>query len=657
MTDRLRSSILRSSKAPRLFLAVATAIVLGMAPSRAHADIRIVSVKTDTETVRVDAVSKAGTQLTQAGRSEGTLFVETGSPDTEFACEQDLRISLSDGRVVQQAFDLCALNYAITVKASNAKAPETDGPKVERKLVMIRTDDDTAIREVFVDDVAMTVRRRSNARVFVEMEGDPDQDGRIACRRNLRLVLADGRILRDDVDICGDWKVTVATKGTAAPATRTVRRAVPSTAEPNTPPRSGGVRRPTTSSDAGGTALRGSTEDPAQTRTGEANATKQGEATLSVPEPPPAPGAEGIQLAVFEDRTWYVEPGAGGQLALVYGARETDDRGFMATCTRGSDAMTVTLVDTVEGLAEGEPVSVTLAARDVLKRYTGQGSGSNTEAGVSLPLLQIAADDPIWTALVRGSDLSVALNDTWRYRVSLAGSAGPVRRFRDACARAAAEAQVAATPQDSWGSQVTVYANRRSQARCVDEGAIRARASAQPATMIFRNDRRRPVVVYWIDFDGNRQIQARVPPGGEMIQPTVVGHPWLVATPSGRCLGIYLPQGPRRTVTILPGRPDPVAPPIYRAAPPAPAAPLFGDVQDQLDLGYDCNDGSYLAVTIDNVRRLAIVRESGLSPVTLSDRSNGPDFYYISGGYELVGSGAQVTWVRPGARAKTCRIF
>jgi len=671
----------RSSASPlsslRLRLAAACAVpilaaILALVPGDAAADVRIVSVKTDTQDVTVREVRVDGRTLKEAGRSDASLFVEAGQADSPFDCTQTLAVGLSDGRTVTRTLDLCAANYAVTVPVAEASAADTSAPRVERKLLMIQTDDDTAIREVFIDGVAMPVRRRSRARVFVEMEGDPDNEGRIACRRDLRLVLADGRILKDRMDICGDWKVTMETDARAAADTRTVRRAVPSDAGPAAPPLAGGVRRPSTAS--GDAALRGSADatqdrsapdDTEQTADAATDESASGiSATAAEPATAPDPGA----LPLYDGRTWSAAPLDGDRLALVYGVPQTDDRGFHATCTRGSGRMTTTLIGTVDGLREGAPVSVTLAARDVLRSYTARGSSANTEAGVSEPVVTLAADDPIWTALIRGSELTVAMDGAWAYRVSLSGSAGPVRRFVEACAVPAPE--IVAGPGRSGGFVDPGTAGFAGDgASCADEGFIRSVPSSRPATLIFHNARQRPVVVHWIDFDGDRRMQARIPPGGEMVQPTVAGHPWLVANLRGRCLGIYLPRGASRTVTLRPARELPPEPEVFAPGPrdqfppeplppaPVPTGPLFGAVEDQLRLDYDCAGGAYLTVTIDNVRRVAIVRESGLSPVTLADRSNGPDFLYASRGYRLEGSGNRVTWTRPGAGPRSCRIF
>lgn len=657
---------------------IGAAVVVGLAllaGSPAHADKRIVSIRTDAKDVSIASVASAGQTLPEVGRSSDGVFVEVGKDDTPFACKQRLAIGLSNGAALDRSFDLCALNHAVTVKVAEAKSVETTAAQPaparstkakppERKLVMITTDDDAPIREVLIDGTAMEVRRRSKARVFVEVAGDPDNDGQIRCRRRVRLVLADGRILEEPVDICGDWKVTVKASATvrganqAGDTARTVRPAVPSTASPSAPPLAGGIRRPETGSGSKD-ALRGST-DTAPARQTPAAADKTTTAsTAPAPESTAPPRDEDGTVSgnapptdfgpVIEGRSWNVAR-EGGELRLYYGLATTHDRTLVASCQPGAGEMTFRSAETRSELTEGAPVDVTLSANDITRSYTGKGS-PRAETGLSYPLVNLSAEDPIWSGLIRGQTLNVAFDGTWRFGLSLKGSARHVRQFQSACAR---PAPVVASPPPVGGDRPVGGASGPS---CSDEGFITSIPSDRPSTLVFANTRRRPVVVHWINFDGNRETQARIPPGGEMVQRTLAGHPWLVSTTDGRCIGIYLAGDRSRTVTLRPGRVAPVPDPIYREPEPLLPPANIAPAPDLLDIGYDCDSGAYLTVTIDNDRRLATVHEAGRSPVTLAERGSGPGFYYAGRGYALSGEGNQAVWQRPGAPPQYCRVF
>ncbi|MAA99022.1 MAG: hypothetical protein CMN87_00380 [Stappia sp.] len=654
--------MIRRRGSRRAGIAIA-ALLAFMGTGMARAETRIVSVKSDKDTLGIASVSAGGAALKAVGKSDTSLFVEAGTADAPFACDQTLTITLSDKRRLTRDYDLCALGYTVTVETQAARAPEPEKPaqtasaatsssgRIERKLVMIQTSDDTAIRDVEIDGSPVQVRRRAQARVFIEVSGNADNDGQIDCRRDMRLVLADGRILEDEVDICGDWKVTMdasATARRAAGANRNVRQAVPSGSGPRAPQRSGGVRpADVTGNDTSSDGLRGSREERETSTSRDGEPANERAAAGNAAEPATTPDAG---IALIDDKSWTSAPDGAEGWRLVYGVPETDDEAFVAACRTGADTITLRLPGIAAGLAEGQAIPVTLAARDVRRNFTARGSAPGGETGQSDPVIELSATDPVWEALARGQDLSVAVEGTWRARLSLSGSAAPVRRFRDACSSAPPQ-QVARAPV----AGATSRAPGRGDPACGDEGFISSMPSDRPGRIILENDRNRPVMVYWIDFDGLRQFQARVPPGGRMVQRTLAGHPWLVAAPNGRCLAIYTARAGDRNVRVAPGRPPALAAPAPEPgwAPP-PGPPAGGDF---VNFSYDCDNGRALDVTIDNDRRVAIVSESGRAPVTLPDVSRGADFSYVGRGYGLYGDGRNVTWERPGARATYCRLF
>ena len=56
--------------------------------------------------------------------------------------------------------------------------------------------------------------------------------------------------------------------------------------------------------------------------------------------------------------------------------------------------------------------------------------------------------------------------------------------------------------------------------------------SGAAAEIQFINVRHRAVRLNWIAFDGTPRLYATIPSGGELVQPTFVGHRWFV-TPLG----------------------------------------------------------------------------------------------------------------------------
>lgn len=625
-----------------LCVVFSAAIVTTVAFSNpAVADARIVSVTTDRLDVKVDAVSVGDTRLKEVGRSDTSLFVEVGKEGEAFTCRQSLRFRLSDGRETSKDIDLCAENYQVKVALEGAA-------KVERRRIMVRADDESPIRSVQIDGSPVAIDRRQGGAVVLEIAGDPANGGVIECERDIRLVLDSGKVVERKTDLCADDIITLALddpadEAVSANGRRHVRPAIPSDSGPAAPPVGRQVQGPPEAPDTAKAAPSGQEERPAADGTA---APETGAAAVDVPAPTAIPNR-------YDGKAWRTDV-VGNAVQLIYGVTGTDDVAFSASCALGSSAAEIVLAETIEGLAEGAPVDVMLAALDVRRQYQARGSSSAGETGRVFPVIEIPIADPIWNALVRGEDLSVAIDGAWRYTVSLSGSAGPVRRFMQGCAPTP---QIVEGPSTTYPPTYPATEPSMAGPGCADEGFIRSIPSDRPTSIVFRNERNQSVVVNWIDFDGRRRIQAELAPGMQITQPTVVGHPWLVSTPAGRCIGIYVAADEQQVVTLAPTRRE--APTLALPAPvsPAPFSPEpmlpFGSVS----ANYSCEDGSMITVTIDNNRHVAVVHEIGLMPVTLPDRSAGPELDYGIRGYHLTGVGDQATWVRPGAPPRICRVY
>lgn len=607
------------------------ALAVILAAQAADAETRLLSIGTDKPEIEIEAVSAGGSRLKEVGRSGDRVFIEAGKADESFVCRQDLTFRLSDGREIKRSLDLCAANYQVDLAVGEAA-------RIERKVVMIEIDDGSKIREVHLDGKRQKITRSETGTTFIEVEGDPASGGEIACRRNMKLVLEDGRILERSEDICGDYKVFVAVNG-AKPAVGTtgrpaVRQAVPSDATPSAPPI--------------GTQARRQPRRPGQEQSGappsETGAAGPGDANAtdaSVADAPPA-SAPGL----FEGGTWSVRDDSSARSAsLTYALPQDGGEGFTASCGIASSKATITLVETIDALKEGASVDVSLNARDAERTYRATGAAPGTD-GKSYPAVSLPVSDPIWEDLVRGEELAVAIAGSPRYVVSLKGSAQPVRRFLAFCQP---PQRIVESPASSgYGT-----AEPAGGPSCADEGFIRSIPSDRPASLVFRNNYRGTVIVNWIDFDGNRRFQTDIPPGGELRQPTVLDHPWLISTTQGECLGVYMPRAPARVVTIT-GSPRHAPPPLPPAYEPLPD---YNVERAFLDVTYGCEGGTELNVTFDNARGVAVVREIGLRPVSLRQVRPGPSFLYRLRAYSLSGRGDLATWDRPGTYPKKCRAY
>ncbi|MEW6270069.1 MAG: hypothetical protein AB1689_12325 [Thermodesulfobacteriota bacterium] len=74
---------------------------------------------------------------------------------------------------------------------------------------------------------------------------------------------------------------------------------------------------------------------------------------------------------------------------------------------------------------------------------------------------------------------------------------------------------------------------------CGREGALVSTPPGDPTEYTIRNETSSMLVVYWLDYEGDRQRWFDVPPAATATQGTFTTHPWLVADATGRCLGTF----------------------------------------------------------------------------------------------------------------------
>ena len=252
---------------------------------------------------------------------------------------------------------------------------------------MTADDPSVTITGLALDGVPVAITGRGEGNVQFEIKGS--EQG-IVCQRDLGLTLSDGRQVTQPVNLClNDWQVKVVVAG-AAP---------------------------------GG----------------------------SLPAPPPPPAAPGtgvtaLPVPVAEGMVWSF---AAGEIAgtLVYGVPETDATALVATCNRGSDRITVTLYNaTVPGLQPGAPVPVNFFAGGFTKAYQGKMTAVSEESGVAHPEVVISAGDPLWSALIRETNLGISAGPAYSATLSLKGSAAPARQLLATCLNAPAPPPAARPP-------------------------------------------------------------------------------------------------------------------------------------------------------------------------------------------------------------------
>lgn len=72
------------------------------------------------------------------------------------------------------------------------------------------------------------------------------------------------------------------------------------------------------------------------------------------------------------------------------------------------------------------------------------------------------------------------------------------------------------------------------------EGEIRAEETSVPVQVLFVNNTSTPYERYWLNFEGKREDYGTIMPSTVVTQMSWAGHPWLVAPPDGRPIGIFV---------------------------------------------------------------------------------------------------------------------
>lgn len=405
--------------------------------------------------------------------------------------------------------------------------------------------------------------------------------------------------------------------------------------------------------------------------------------------PAAATGGQTVIISGSENRTWQAEPGniPGDKSYLTHGVPGTDDIDFRAACLTQSGQATIVFAQTSASTSEGKTEPVSISSGGFSMTYSAVGSSRNNQYGQSFPQIALPMTDPLWQAMIKESQLTIQVQGTPAYSVSLKGSATPVRLFLATCAEAQkiVGEDPALLPGAAGGNLIA-----QADVSCTEAGRIRSLEAERNGEIIFRNDGGRPVDVNWIDYDGAAQYFATLQPGQVLNQPTYVSHAWLVRESNGPCLGIYVSRTPYREVVISGGRaPAPVQPGFGAPAggdgwsqpgsidgfggPAGPIPP--GDIGGGRSLGpnaswqpapvsstsaggplvnYLCTGGADLQVSFSAGGDRVTVAEMGQYPVTLPRISAGTNFLYAEGAFAFQGQERSTTWSRPGAQDVYC---
>lgn len=92
---------------------------------------------------------------------------------------------------------------------------------------------------------------------------------------------------------------------------------------------------------------------------------------------------------------------------------------------------------------------------------------------------------------------------------------------------------------------------------CADESGLRSKNANRKAEITFATPfggAHNKYDLYWINYEGDRELYNTIYVGQSVVQPTFMGHPWVVTVTGAdggeECYGIYLPTTEPRMVEL-----------------------------------------------------------------------------------------------------------
>ena len=387
------------------FLAIIAAGLL--LANAAAAESRLFSAKASQADVTIIQAVRNGQQLPVAGQNGAATFFRVDNPSGPVPCFNRIIFTASNGQKADSQVNICINNGALTVALAGSGGvggipgggvpgggvggvpgggvPGGGVPgnmPLKAQPVVIATDDPyLTINQVFLRGQPVPIAGRQDPYVQINVLGGPQG---FECSRDLGLALSDGRRIARLVDICqSNFLVIVALVGGPRP--------------PAPPPN---FMPPT----------------------------NQPPVVQPLPTPP-----EPEQPEVVDEGMQWLFSQSGDHASFAYAIPETDASEFTAVCATRSSKVTITLTRSADEVGPGTKVQVRFTAGAFSKAYVATGSEVSELDGISHPVLQLSASDPLWSALIKESVVTIAIGSSPPYALSLSGSAFKAKQFLAAC--------------------------------------------------------------------------------------------------------------------------------------------------------------------------------------------------------------------------------
>ena len=260
-----------------------------------------------------------------------------------------------------------------------------DAARAESRLFTVRTTDSSVtIVQAFRNGAELPVAGFNDADTVFRIE---NKNGTIPCANRLDLVTSDGRHIDASVNLCSsNWDLTVSVSAATA-------------------------------GDAG-------TSPPAETPPAQESAP----AVVQPLPPPAAPAPQPTPVAPSGPPMQWSFTAQNDTVTVSYGTADGSQWAFVGQCKPGNPNGTIELAP--EGLAPGASVPVSFQAGALVKSYAAT---TQAVGGAVRPVMLVPLGDPLWAALIREHEVTVAVGNGAPYTLSLSGSAARVRQFLSAC--------------------------------------------------------------------------------------------------------------------------------------------------------------------------------------------------------------------------------
>ncbi|MFT6657218.1 hypothetical protein [Maritalea sp.] len=418
------------------FLLSIVALTVLTLSAQAQQSTRVLTIRTSPADITLQSVFVDGQRAKIISNQNGYAFIEIRGETHNFGCKYTLSIIAENGRFLRKEYDLCASVWQIDVGFED----DATGAS-QKQILVVPSDPAVRIFSLSVDGKpqSFTAFMDSNRIEFTLKSGPSGYK----CTTELEALLSNGNTFKDKVELCANDNEVVLD---LAPKREyfevfTVRSSV------------NDDRISTVRVDDRKVPILRWISNGVRTRLAVGAAAFKCEASVEVDFASGAKAADKIDIcaknfditltptpqyltdtSLAAPLAWrFTAPRNANDHARVQFASNSGAFGFSAVCEPGSRSVDVYI--------NGFPNKAGLTGRSSLQLWAGRYAGKQSAfAGrapdgpnKASPFFNISTQHGLWNGLIAGSAFTVIADDVHRLRLSLKGSAGPVRDFVRAC--------------------------------------------------------------------------------------------------------------------------------------------------------------------------------------------------------------------------------